>query len=356
MDQVYTELQDTQRSGLTLPVAYRKAQLARLVQFLYEQESGLVDAMVKDFMIPMGASLEVWQTRGKAETALAAVEAWVRPTKIGSGWSLLHFLDRASVCYEPKGLALIVSAWNAPLALLIEPLIGAIAAGCCAVLKPSELAPNTADYLAETLPKYMDSAAYAVVQGGAEESRFLVESFKWDLIFFTGSERIGRLVYQAAALQLTPVVLELGGKSPAIVLADCGPQLQLAADRIVWGKLGKAGQLCVAPDYVMCESTVHDKFLGCVLNALQRFLGEQAHSPAVDRIVSGRSWDRLGELLEDCGGTTVYEGARDRKDLYFGPVVVSEPRLDSDLMRREVLPVVALAFHGGRYLGQSCPC
>ncbi len=339
----FADLKNAFNGGLTLPLKYRKEQLSKLLRYLKDHAAGLIEAMVTDFMIPSGAELELNQTIYKVEEALGSIKEWIKDRGVGTGYSLMNMLDKATVHYDPKGIVLIIGAWNAPLALIIEPLIGAIAAGCCAVVKPSEIAPNTANFLHQTLPLYLEYNSFDIVLGGAEVTEGLIKNYDWDLIFYTGSQKVGQMVYEMAATRLIPVVLELGGKSPVIVLNQTQEKLQLAADRIIWGKMIKGGQICVAPDYVLVEDGVFDTFVGFLINSINRMFGD-GKCPDIDLIINSRHWHRLNGLLENCGGSVVYEGPRTKEEKFFGPVIVTEPNLQTALMSEEIfgpiLPVL----------------
>jgi acyl-CoA reductase-like NAD-dependent aldehyde dehydrogenase len=341
----FDELSAFFHQGNTLPVGFRIGQLRRLAEYLEEHEDGLTAAMHADFLTDFGARMEVRHVRTAALKAAASVQGWMREKRVSTGLSVMNLLDRASVVWEPQGVVLIMGTWNAPLAVLLEPLIGALAAGCCAVLKPSELAPQTAAYLAKTLPSILLPSVVKLVCGGPEVASALLNSgFRWNLIFFTGSQRIGQIVYEAAARTMTPVVLELGGKNPTVVTASMAGQLQAVADRIVWGKTLKGGQICIAPDYVLCEESIVNQLRACLTMAVKRMFGEGERSKDLDLIVNEAQWDRLDALVRTAGAQVVYEGRRDRATRYFGPVIIVDPPAESPLMADEifgpVLPVI----------------
>lgn len=340
----FDELSAFFHQGNTLPVTFRIAQLKRLAEYLDEHEDGLTAAMHADFLTDFGARMEVRHVRTAALKAAASLKGWMTEKRVGTGLSVMNLLDRASVVWEPLGVVLIMGTWNAPLAVLLEPLIGALAAGCCAVLKPSELAPQTSAYLAKTLPSIFLSSLVKLVCGGPEVgSALLNNGFRWNLVFFTGSQRIGQIVYEAAARTMTPVVLELGGKNPTVVTASMAGDLQAVADRIVWGKTLKAGQICIAPDYVLCEESVANQLLACLTMSVKRMFGEGERSKDLDLIVNEAQWDRLDTLVRSAGGQIVYEGRRDRTTRYFGPVIIVDPAPASALMADEIFgPILPL--------------
>jgi aldehyde dehydrogenase (NAD+) len=249
---------------------------------------------------------------------------------------------KSYVLREPLGVALVIAPWNYPLQLLLLPMAAAIAAGNCVVTKPSELAPATSTAVARLLPRYLDPAAVAVVEGGVPETTALLAQ-RFDHIFYTGNGRVGRIVLHAAAEHLTPVTLELGGKSPAIVAADA--DLAVAARRIAWGKFFNAGQTCVAPDHVLVHRSVHARFVTELAKAVRQFYGSDPRQSAdYARIVNDQHFTRVTGLL-DAGGydRIVTGGDRDAVSRYLAPTVVDGAREDSALMGEEIFgPVLPI--------------
>jgi len=220
---------------------------------------------------------------------LKHLKAWTKPQKVPT--PLSQFIASSYIYTEPLGVVLVISPWNYPFQLAIVPIIGAIAAGNCAIIKPSEYAPHTSALLAELIAKHFDPKFLAVVEGEVEASQALLAE-KFDHIFFTGGTEVGRIVMGAAAKHLTPVTLELGGKSPAIIDADC--DLDLAAKRMIWGKFYNAGQTCIAPDYVLVQESVKSAVMDKIEHYIQEFYGEQPQSsPDYARIINDRQFDRL---------------------------------------------------------------
>ena len=251
----------------------------------------------------------------------------------------------ARVIRQPLGVVLIIAAWNYPVHLTFAPLVGALAAGNTAVLKPSEVAPASSALIAELTPRYLDERVVQVVEGGvAETTALLTERF--DHVFYTGGGRVARIVVRAAAEHLTPVTLELGGKSPAIVAADA--DIDVAARRIAWGRFTNTGQTCVAPDYVLVARSVEDRFLGALLRAVHDFYGEDPRfSSDFGRVVNEQHFDRLTALL-DAGGfeAVVTGGGGDRTERYLAPTVLAGVASDAAVMDEEIfgpiLPVIAV--------------
>ncbi|MDX9720614.1 MAG: aldehyde dehydrogenase family protein [Myxococcota bacterium] len=329
------------RSGATRPIAWRQAQLLALRSLLEENEKELAQALFED----LGKSeVEAWVSEtgfllNELKHALRSLPQWMRPQKVST--PLTAQPGKSRVLSEPKGVIAIIGPWNYPVQLVLAPAIAAIAAGNCAMLKPSELAPQSAALIAKLLPRYLDPKAFDVVLGGIPESTELLEA-RFDHIFFTGGTGVGRIVMQAAARHLTPVTLELGGKSPAIVLENA--QLEVTARRLVWGKFLNAGQTCVAPDYVLVASALHDSLLDAMTQELQRMLGDPKQSRDYGRIISHRHCARLEGLLE--GLELVCGGEVDCEKRYFAPTIARNVSPDAPVMQEEIfgpiLPVLRI--------------
>jgi len=344
----FTELVDgvraTFNSGRTRPMTWRRRQLEGMLQMLKVHEQDFVDAIVSDLGRPVleAFSADIGHARLQIKHVLKHFEQWARTEKVSPG--LLSQPGTAEIIKEPLGVALVIAPWNYPVQLLLEPMAAALAAGNAVVAKPSELAPASAAVLARLIPQYLDDDAVVVVEGGVPETTALLEE-PFDHIFFTGSTNVGRVVMTAAAKHLTPVTLELGGKSPTIVAADA--DLAIAAKRIVWAKLMNAGQTCIAPDYVLVDETVKDRFVDLVVDAIRTFFGaDPKQSSDLGRIISPRHLDRLVGLVSGGGGTTVVGGDHDQATKYLAPTVIVDPDLESNLMTEEifgpVLPIVSV--------------
>jgi len=244
---------------------------------------------------------------------------------------------------EPYGVALIMAAWNYPLHIAVAPLIGALAAGNCAVIKPSEMTPATAAAIQRLLPLYVDAEAVKVVNGGVQETAMLLKE-RFDYMFFTGSGKVGKIVGAAANEHLTPCTLELGGKSPVYVANDC-PNLDAVAKRILWGKCLNGGQTCVAPDYVLCSASMKEELLRRWRPLLSDWFGEEPmHSPDLARVVSLNHFKRLVHLMDSSTGKRALGGEYDENTLKISPAVIVDPDPDDDLMKDEIfgplLPVL----------------
>ena len=331
--------------GRTRPLEWRREQLDGLLRLLDREENTLVDALAADVGKPR---LEGWATDLGATAAdlrhlRRHTRAWAKPRRIRL--SLSSRPGRAEVVPEPLGVGLVIAPWNYPVQLVIQPLATAIAAGNAVVVKPSELAPETSAQLARLIPRYVDPEAIAVIDGGVDAARALLDE-RWDHIFFTGSTRVGRLVMEAAARNLTPVTLELGGKSPVIV--DDSAALEVAARRIAWGKWLNSGQTCIAPDYVLATPAVRDRFVDLVTEAFAEFAdGAVRLTPHYGRIVSEAHAIRIESLLAGHGGQVTTGGTVDIAARFVEPTIVVDPDLDSTLMTDEIfgpiLPVVTVS-------------
>lgn len=329
-------------AGVTRPIEWRLAQLGRLDALLEEREADLVEALAVD----LGkSSFEAYATdvgfvRNEIRHLCKHVARWARPRRVRTPVSVQP--ATAKVVPEPLGVVLVVAPWNYPVQLVVVPMAAALAAGNAVVAKPSELAPHVSATLAGLLEEYVDPGAVQVVQGGVDETTTLLEQ-RFDHVFYTGSGRVGRIVMEAAARHLTPVTLELGGKSPAIVAADA--DLDVAAKRIAFGKFMNAGQTCVAPDYVLVDRAVEEPLLERLAAAVRSFYGDDPRrSPDYGRIVNDAHFARLEGLLDD--GRVVVGGERDAAQRYLAPTVLRDVDPDGSLMRDEIfgpiLPVVAV--------------
>jgi len=335
-------LRATFHSGRTRPIAWRVAQLEAMRTLLKEREAELFDALRAD----LGKSdFEAYATetgfvKAEIEHTLKHLGEWMRPRRVAT--PLANQLGTSTIVPEPLGVALIIGTWNYPVQLLLAPAIGAIAAGNCAILKPSELAPTTSATLARLVPQYLDNDCIRVFEGAVPETTALLQE-RFDHIFFTGGGAVGRIVMAAAARHLTPVVLELGGKSPTIV--DREVDMTIAARRIIWGKFVNAGQTCIAPDYILVHREVERALLSAFTDALVDFFGaDPERSKDFGRIINGRHFDRLVALLGS--GRAVAGGGHSRESLYIAPTVLADVQPDSPVMQEEIfgpiLPVLAV--------------
>jgi aldehyde dehydrogenase (NAD+) len=329
------------RTGATRATAFRRAQLERLAGALNRHEAALLSALQADLGKSsfQGYASELGLVQMEIRHALRNIHRWAAPRRCRTPWFVAP--ARGWVQSEPFGVALILGPWNYPVQLLAGPLVSALAAGNCAVLKPSELAPRTANAMAELIRDAFEEQFVTVVNGGTGVAEALLRQ-RFDKIFFTGSTRVGRLVMAAAAKHLTPVTLELGGKCPAIVCADA--PVKLAARRIAWGKFLNAGQTCVAPDFVLVARGARDAFLVAMKQALQEFYGEASDGcEDYGRIVNAAHFERLVAYLRD--GNVVHGGQCDPGKLFIAPTILTEVAPDAPVMKEElfgpILPVLA---------------
>ncbi|XP_063706517.1 aldehyde dehydrogenase family 3 member B1-like [Culicoides brevitarsis] len=327
-------------SGKTLDLAFRKNQLRALRRLYLEQEEEMLIALARDLQKPRHEAqlCEIIFLKNEVNDLLHNLEEYAAadtPSK-----PLANILDQLYIFKDPYGIVLIMSPWNYPLALSLIPLGGAIAAGNCAIIKPSELAPHTASFIAKYVPKYLDSECFHVVCGGVEETAALLQQ-KFDYIFYTGSTRVGQIIHQAANKHLTPCTLELGGKSPCFLGEDVN--LERATKRILWGKFMNGGQTCIAPDYILCSNEVQKIFLEHAKNILTQWYGEYPKTTAdLCRIINKSHFDRLTSYLKS--GDVVIGGGFDPVELFIEPTVLVNVKLDDPIMNDEIfgpiLPIV----------------
>lgn len=343
------------QTGTSRSVEFRRAQLERLLDGLERHEDSLLSALQADLgkSPRQGYASELGLVRMEIQHALRNLRHWVAPQRRRTPWFVTP--ARGWVQAEPFGVVLILGPWNYPIQLLLIPLVSAIAAGNCVVLKPSELAPRTGQIIETLLREYFAEEYISVVSGDATVAEALLRE-RFDKIFFTGSTRVGRLVMTAAAKHITPVTLELGGKCPAIVCSDSS--LALAARRIVWGKFMNAGQTCVAPDFVLVARDARDAFVSEMKKALHEFYGDDpARCEDYGRIVNQAHFERLVNYLRD--GKAIHGGRHDAKELFIAPTILADVSPDSAVMQEEIfgpiLPVLefdqlddALALLRGR--------
>jgi acyl-CoA reductase-like NAD-dependent aldehyde dehydrogenase len=337
---------DTFASGATRDVPFRLRQLRALEDRLRRSEAAILEALRADLgKAPMEAfASEVGLVIEEVKHIRKHLPGWARPRRVPGHW--VQFPSSSWVYPEPRGVALIIGPWNYPFLLIMAPLIGALAAGDCAVLKPSELSPHTSRMLAGLVRDTLDPGLACVVEGGAATAQALLDE-KFDVLFYTGGVAAGRIVMQAAARHLTPVTLELGGKSPTLVDANLGGPagLRAAARRIMWGKFGNAGQTCIGPDYVLADRRVKDDLLDAFQRALRDFYGDDPRrSPDYGRIISARHFERLRGLME--AGRVLHGGQMDAAERYIAPTLL-EAAPDSPLMQEEIFgPLLPVLEYG----------
>ena len=330
------------RSGETLDVEYRLATLRRLREAIVRNEKALADALYDDLHKSYEEAYltEISIVLGEIDNFLKHLRGWAAPSKKST--PLKMFPSRSEVITEPLGVSLIIAPWNYPVQLLLNPLVGAIAAGCTAVLKPSPYVPHVAEVLEVLISEAFDKEYVAVVQGNRDVNAALLRE-RYDIIFFTGSPDLARVVMRAAAENLTPVVLELGGKSPVVV--DRSADITLAAKRIAWGKTLNAGQTCIAPDYILIHRDVKAQFVEAFRDALRALHGDDVQrSEHYARMVSERAYERVVGYLQ-CGDVVV-GGCHTADERYIEPTLLDNVSADSAVMREEifgpVLPMITI--------------
>jgi len=328
------------RSGRSSGVAFRKQQLRALYRCYEDNQQAMAAALSEDLRKPYDEAViaEVEVLKNDISSILRNIDDWVKPEAVSR--NVMTSMDRPVVYREPYGVVLVIGPWNYPFQLPLLPCAGAIAAGNAVVIKPSEMAPACSALIAKLIPEYLDESLYRVVEGGVPETTELLKQ-RFDYIFYTGSPAVGRIVQTAAAKHLTPVTLELGGKSP--VYMDDSVDLSTAVQRLMWGKLMNAGQTCIAPDYLLCSKELEAKVVAEAAKAVTEFYGEDPQkSPDLCRIINQRHVDRLAAYIKD--GSAVIGGTVDREDRYVAPTVLTDVAVDSAVMTEEIfgpiLPIV----------------
>ncbi|XP_006893309.1 PREDICTED: aldehyde dehydrogenase family 3 member B1-like [Elephantulus edwardii] len=273
---------------------------------------------------------ELIMCQNEVDLAIKSLHCWMKDESVST--NLFTKLSSAFIRKEPYGVVLIIAPWNYPLNLTLVPLVGALAAGNCVVLKPSEVSKNMEQFLAKVLPRYLDQSTFTVMLGGPEETTQLLEN-RFDYILFTGSPHVGKIIMTAAAKHLTPVTLELGGKNPCYVDDDCNPQT--VANRVIWFRCLNAGQTCVAPDYILCSREMQDRLVPAMQSAITRFYGDDPKSsPDLGRIINQKHFKRLQGLL-DCGRVAI-GGQSDETELYIAPTVLVDVQETEPVMQEEI--------------------
>lgn len=340
ISEITTKQRDFFATGQTLPLSFRLEQLRRLKSCITDHREEILLALRKDLnKAPYESyATEVGLVLEEISFALKHLPKWARPRKVKT--PLVSFPGKSYIYPQPYGVALIMSPWNYPFMLALVPLVGAMAAGNCAVLKPSAYAAHTSAVLAGIIRDTFPEEYIAVIEGGREANQALLQE-QFDYIFFTGSVGVGKMVMHAAAEHLTPVTLELGGKSPCIVDEDAN--LDLAARRIVWGKFLNAGQTCVAPDYLLAHRKVKDDLIQKMCRAIRDFYGEDPlANPDYPKIINEKHFERLLGYLRS--GRILYGGTARREKLVIAPTLLDQVQWDDPVMEEEIfgpiMPVV----------------
>jgi len=338
-----TALRNFFDSGITKAFDFRKQQLQKLKDVLQRYEERIFQALHEDLK---KSPEECWVTENgfvisEISNTLKNLDAWMEPEKTGT--NLLNLPSKSFIISEPLGVVLIISPWNYPLQLLFTPLVGAMAAGNCIVLKSSEFAPATSAVMKQMITETFDPKYILFTEGdGAVIIPEMMNNFIFDHVFYTGSTAVGKIIYQLAANNLVPVTLELGGKSPCIVESDA--DIKVAAKRIAMTKFSNAGQMCVAPDYVLVHQSKKDELINGIKAQLKNFFGEDAKaSDNYGKIINERQFSRLIKYFTD--GKIVHGGNTDKDKLYIEPTLITDVSMDSAIMKEEifgpVLPVIS---------------
>ncbi|QRN41800.1 MAG: aldehyde dehydrogenase family protein [Neisseriaceae bacterium] len=343
VSQTVSQLRATFNSGKTKPIEWRKEQLKQLRRLIEENSSTLEKALRED----LGKSeiesrmTETAFVKGEISYTLKKLNRWMKSTKCLM--PLMLQPATGQLVYEPLGVVLIITPWNYPIMLLLSPLVGALAAGNCVLLKPSEVSPTVSKVLAELIPQYLDHDAVKILEGDAEGTGLILEE-RFDYIFYTGNEYVARIVSVAAAKYLTPVTLELGGKSP--VWIGKGVNLKHVVNRIVWSKFINAGQTCVAPDYIVTTPDIADQLGKYFIKSIKKFYGKNPENNMdYCRIINQKHVRRLKNMLDDIDPGQILTGGEVKiPEKYIAPTVIDHVSLDSELMKSEIfgpiLPIV----------------
>lgn len=331
------------QTGKTKPLDYRIHQLKSLLRFTSERRKDIADAVKRDRgMSENGTELfETLGLEGEIELAMKKLAEWAAPRPVEK--NLLTISDEVYVQPEPLGVVLIIGAWNYPWAVTLQPLVGAIAAGNAAVIKPSEISHHSAKVMEELLPQYLDKDLYPVVTGGVPETQELLKQ-RFDHIFYTGNSTVGRVVMEAAARHLTPVTLELGGKSPCYIDKSCN--ISVACRRITWGKFVNCGQTCIAPDFILCEPCIQGQVVEEIKKCIKEFYTENPETfEDYGRIINQRHFQRVMALME--GSTVAVGGESDESQCYIAPTVLKDVTGESKVMKEEIfgplLPIITVS-------------
>ena len=332
MMQVKAEQEMFLRSGITLDVNFRIRQLKRLKEAIKAHDVLIYDALKKDLNKPVFESYvtELGSVYGEIDYMIKHVKDWAKPKRVPT--SLAHFYSKSHIYQEPYGRVLIIAPWNFPIQLSFVPLVGAMAAGNCVVLKPSELAPYTARVIQQIIESVFAREYVAVEQGDGKVSQQLLKE-GIDYCFFTGSTQVGKAIMETASQTLTPVTLELGGKSPVIVAKDTN--IKHAAQRIVWGKFTNAGQTCIAPDYLLVDEVIRDDLISAIIEVIEEYYTKKPlENSDYSKMINKRHFRRVKKLMKN--QSVIYGGGSNKETQTIEPTLVLEPELDTELMQEEI--------------------
>ncbi|KAJ4935508.1 hypothetical protein JOQ06_017040 [Pogonophryne albipinna] len=331
------------QTGKSKPLEYRIHQLKSLLRFITERRRDIADAVKKDLGKSANGT-ELFETlglEGEIKLAIGKLAEWAAPRPVEK--NLFTISDEVYVQPEPLGVVLIIGAWNYPWAVTLQPLVAAIAAGNAAIIKPSEVSSNSSKVMEELLPQYLDKDLFPVVTGGVSETQELLKQ-RFDHVFYTGSSSVGRIVMEAAARHLTPVTLELGGKSPCYIDKNC--DISMACRRITWGKFVNCGQTCIAPDFVLCEPSIQSRVVEEIKKCIKEFYTENPETfEDYGRIINQHHFKRLMGLME--GSTVAVGGGSDESQCYIAPTVLQDVTGESKVMKEEIfgplLPIITVS-------------
>lgn len=337
------EMRDYFNSGATKSIDFRRKQLRELKKTVEKHEQEIYQALYTDLK---KSPEECWVTENgfllaEINYALGQLNTWTKPEKVKT--NLVNLPSSSYILHEPLGVVLIISPWNYPLQLLLTPLVGAIAAGNCVVLKSSEFAPATSGVMKKIIHETFEEKYILFTEGdGATVVPQLMTHFTFDHVFYTGSTAVGKIIYQMAANNLVPVTLELGGKSPCVVEADAN--IKVAAKRIAMTKFSNAGQMCVAPDYILVHSTIKEELIKELIVVIKQFFGDDAgKSEYYGKIINEKQFDRLLKYLDN--GKILYGGNKDKNNLYISPTLMDQVDISSKIMTEEIfgpiLPIIS---------------
>ncbi|XP_018416957.1 PREDICTED: fatty aldehyde dehydrogenase isoform X2 [Nanorana parkeri] len=342
MKQIVDRARKAFNTGKTRSLDFRLQQLQAVKRMINENEAEIKKALIADLhKNELSAySYEILGLLGEIELTIDNLHNWAAPRHVQK--TLMTISDEAYINYEPLGVVLVIGAWNYPFVVCLQPVVGAIAAGNAVVIKPSEVSEHTAKVLEKIIPQYLDKDLYPVVNGGVPETTELLEQ-RFDHIFYTGNTAVGKIIMTAAAKNLTPVTLELGGKSPCYIDKDC--VIDIAARRVTWGKFVNCGQTCIAPDYVLCEKSIQGKLLEKIKDTIKEYYGENPkESPDYERIVNKRHFKRVLALLE--GEKVAIGGQHEEDTCFIAPTVLTDVKGDAKVMQEEIfgplLPIITV--------------
>ncbi|XP_075706567.1 aldehyde dehydrogenase family 3 member A2 isoform X2 [Rhinoderma darwinii] len=329
-------------TGRTRSLDFRIQQLQALKRMIIENDAEIKKALNADLHKSecTAYSYEMMGLLAEIELIIDNLHDWAAPQHVKK--NLMTMQDEVFINYEPLGVVLVIGAWNYPLVVVLQPVLGAIAAGNAVVIKPSEVSEHTAKVLEKIIPRYLDKELYPVVNGGVAETTQLLNE-RFDHIFYTGNTNVGKIIMTAAAKFLTPVTLELGGKSPCYIDKDC--DIDIASRRITWGKFVNCGQTCIAPDYVLCDKSIQGKLIEKIKETLKEYYGDNPkESPDYERIINKHHFKRVLNLLE--GEKIAIGGEHDESTCYIAPTVLTDVKPEAKIMQEEIfgplLPILTV--------------